>query len=64
MIIILASRGGLKEIKIDADQLSPILQAIAEAAIGDGAMTQEREVESVFKINLGDIIKYISMLIK
>lgn len=64
MIIILASRGGLKEIKIDADQLSPFLQAIAEAAIGDGAMTQEREVESIFKINLGDIMKYISMLIK
>ena len=65
MIIILATgKGGLKEIKLDVDDLSPALQAIAEAAIGDGTLNLEPVAGQVFKINLRDIVKYILSIIK
>lgn len=65
MIIILATgKGGLKEIKLDVDDLSPALQAITEAAIGDGALNLEPVAGQVFKINLRDIVKYILSMIK
>ncbi|WP_099950048.1 hypothetical protein [Ezakiella peruensis] len=65
MIIILATgKGGLKEIKLDVDDLSPALQAITEAAIGDGTLNLEPVAGQVFKINLRDIVKYILSMIK
>ncbi len=65
MIIILATgKGGLKEIKLDVDDLSPALQAIAEAAISDGTLNLEPVAGQVFKINLRDIVKYILSMIK
>lgn len=65
MIIILATgKGGLTEIKLDVDDLSPALQAIAEAAISDGTLNLEPVAGQVFKINLRDIVKYILSMIK
>lgn len=65
MIIILATgKGGLKEIKLDVDDLSPALQAITEAAIGDGTLNLEPVAGQVYKINLRDIVKYILSMIK
>lgn len=65
MIIILTTgKGGLKEIKLDVDDLSPALQAITEAAIGDGTLNLEPVAGQVFKINLRDIVKYILSMIK
>ena len=65
MIVILGGSDKTKdEIKIDLDKLSPILQRIVEIAIGEGLLKQGQGPDQVFEIDLGDVFKYISAIIK
>ena len=65
-MIVIFGKGGKKarEIKLDEDKLSPLMQALAESAIGDGLLGLSKSGNLVFKVDLGDILKYISMMVK
>ena len=65
MIVILGGSDKTKdEIKIDLDKLSPILQRIVEIAIGEGLLKQGQGPDQVFEIDLRDVMRYISAIIK